>query len=397
MAERSRPGVGRSTRRGLVVGLLALLLLVGGTALPVTAQAPAREINVELILDASGSMAQRIGGETRMTIAKRVLREVIAAIPDREGINVGLRLYGHRGDNTLAGKAVSCRSSELVVPIEGVDREAIAERVEAAQATGWTPLARSLELAGEDFPPAAPGVVNAVVLVTDGLETCDSDPCAVAASLHASDIELTSHVVSFALDAEERQTLGCISENGGGLLLDAQEADELLEALFTILEELEVVERSGILELEAFGGLWPAASATCPGRASDADPAARPVSVRLDTSNRVELPVGVCELRWTNPSGTETRLEVAIEPGRVTWVRGALLELPQGAGQVYTIRDRAGLVVWEAPIEAEDRVWLLPGSYRLELLERVGDPVLVAADIDAPAGMIIRLSVAAKP
>jgi hypothetical protein len=46
-------------------------------------------------------MAQRIGGETRMTIAKRVLHDVIAAIPEREGVNVGFRLYGHRGDDVL--------------------------------------------------------------------------------------------------------------------------------------------------------------------------------------------------------------------------------------------------------------------------------------------------------
>ena len=148
-------------------------------------------------------MAQRIGGETRMAIAKRVLTDVIAAIPDREGINVGLRLYGHRGDNTAAGKAVSCRSSELVVPVDGVDREALEDAVDAARATGWTPLAASLEEAAADFPPAEPGVVNAVVLLTDGLETCDGDPCATAADLAASDIALTTHVVSFALEPAE--------------------------------------------------------------------------------------------------------------------------------------------------------------------------------------------------
>jgi hypothetical protein len=387
---RSRPRL----LAGLV--LVALLASLGG-GLPAAAQAPAREINVELILDASGSMAQRIGGESRMAIAKRVLKDVIGAIPDREGINVGFRLYGHRGDNTASGKAVSCRSSELLVPIEGLDREAIERHVDAARATGWTPLAHSLEQAAGDFAPAEAGVVNAVVLLTDGLETCDGDPCAVSGDLHDSAIALTSHVVSFALAPEEEAILSCIAENGGGLLLGAQDADELAAALFAILEELEVVLATGILELEAFGGVWPDATATCRGAVSDSRPAGALTTVRLDVTNRVEVPVGECRLAWPNPSGTTTRISVAIEPGRVTWVRGSLLELPQGSGETYTISDPSGLVVWDAPFEAFDRVWLLPGLYRLELAERVGDPVLIAADLQCLEGTVIRLSVGTEP
>ena len=352
---------------------------------------------MELILDASGSMAQTIGGETRMAIAKRVLRDVIAAIPEREGINVGFRLYGHRGDNSAAGKPVSCRSSELLVPIEGVDKAALEDAVDVARATGWTPLARSLELAGADFEPAEPGIVNAVVLVTDGLETCEGDPCAASAALNAADVSVTTHVVSFAQSAEERAILECISENGEGLLIGADDAEELAAALFTILEELEVVDATGILEIEAFGGVWPAATATCAGAVSDADPQGERVTVRLVETNRAEVPVGDCDLSWRNPSGTTTRLTVAIEPGRVTWVRGSLLELPHGAGETYALADAAGLVIWEAPVEAFDRVWLLPGLYRLELVERVGDPVLIQAEIEAIEGTVIRLSVGTQP
>jgi hypothetical protein len=395
MGPRWEPG--GLTRRSLL-GLVLLTLLAGPVAaLPAAAQEAGAEVNVELILDASGSMAQRIGGETRMTIAKRVLHDVIAAIPEREGVNVGFRLYGHRGDNSAAGKAVSCRSSELLVPIEGVDKAALEDAVDGARATGWTPLATSIRRAIGDFPPAERGVVNAVVLVTDGLETCDGDPCAAAAEAEASDVNLTSHVVSFAQSAEERAILECIAEAGDGLLLGADDADELAAALFRILEELEVVESTGILEIEAFGDVWPAATATCAGRVSDSDPEGDAVTVRFTRTNRAEVPVGACDLAWRNPSGTTTRLRVAIEPGRVTWVRGSLLELPQGAGESYAVADAAGLVVWEAPVEAFDRIWLLPGLYRIELAERVGDPVLIAAEIDAIEGTVIRLSVGTEP
>src|SRR5688572_6495501 len=58
--------------------------------------ASTKTVNVELILDASGSMAEVLpDGETRIAAAKRILRGVIEGLPDRDGINVGLRVYGH--------------------------------------------------------------------------------------------------------------------------------------------------------------------------------------------------------------------------------------------------------------------------------------------------------------
>src|SRR5687768_13277838 len=117
-------------RRGATV--LALLALVGtglsqiGLLVPRSAaaqqdqQGGARIVNVELILDLSGSMARDIGGgETRMQAAKRVMRDVIDALPVREGVNVGFRIYGHEGSNAEADREESCQSSDLVVPIEG--------------------------------------------------------------------------------------------------------------------------------------------------------------------------------------------------------------------------------------------------------------------------------------
>lgn len=214
---------------------------------------PSQTINVELILDVSGSMAQVIEtGETRMDAAKRVIREVIGAIPEQEGINVGLRIYGFGGDDTEAGRAESCQSSELVAPISCVDKELLLAEIQSLQPTGWTPLALSLERAREDFQ-AGENVTNAAVLITDGLETCDGDPCEVATALNTSDIRLITHVVGFALVPEEQAILGCIAEGGGGMLLGAANASELSTALFDILEELEVVQGTEFIGGTALG------------------------------------------------------------------------------------------------------------------------------------------------
>jgi hypothetical protein len=380
--------------------LLAVLLVLVGSASPnsqVALGQDASTVNVELVLDSSGSMAERIGGETRMQIAKRVLTQVVDAIPERPGINVGFRIYGHRGDNTQAGRAVSCRSSELLVPVDGVEKADIEGEIRAARPTGWTPLAYSIGRAARDFTPPGEGEVNAVVLVTDGLETCGGDPCAVSGALHASDVQLITHVVSFAQSGQERRTLRCVADNGGGLLLGADNADQLSEALFTILEELNVVSTTGFLEMEAFGDLWPAATATCTGVVSDADPAGERVVVSLADTNIVEVPVGDCQLTWTNPSGTRIRIGVTVEADRVTWVRGSVIEFPQGAGERYQVTDAAGIRVWDGPFETGDRIWVLPGVYRVELSPRTGDPILVWARLETLAGSVTSIHAGTEP
>lgn len=384
--------------------LLAAVALAGAALLPGTSGALAQSggephtVNVEIILDSSGSMRQTIGGESRMQIAKRVLKQVVAAIPDREGINVGFRIYGHLGDNTEAGRAESCRSSELVVPIEGVDRIALNDAIDLARPTGWTPLAYSLGRAGQDLPFADPGVKNAIVLLTDGLETCGGDPCAVSGALNSSSMAITTHVVGFALTDREQSTVACIADEGGGLLLGAQSADELTGALFTILEDVGVVNLTGFLELESVDGVWPDATAVCQGLVTDSNPDGDPVTVRFDRSNVQEVPVGRCDVAWTEQSGDVSRVRATIASDRLTRIRGGLLAFPQGAGERYVARASGGRVrMWDGPIEAGDRVWVRPGRYVVDLDPKVGDPILAWGEVDVSAGTVATIHAGTEP
>ena len=205
--------------------------------------ASTKTVNVELILDASGSMAEALPeGETRMAAAKRILRGVIEGLPEREGINVGLRVYGHLGNNTESGKSVSCRSSELLVPVAGLDKAALNAQVEAIQPTGWTPIAYALQQAAADFQPGGESITNAIVLVTDGEETCDppQQSCDAASTLHQGDVSVTTHVVGFALNPQQTELVRCIAEQGGGQLFGANDAAELGTAIGSALEGVGV-------------------------------------------------------------------------------------------------------------------------------------------------------------
>lgn len=242
--------------RLLIVLALIMGSLPGATTLVAQEAPPPPTVNVEIILDSSGSMANLTNtGEIRMDAAKRVLSEVINSIPEREGsINVGLRIYGHKGDNSEATKEESCAASELLVAVEGVNKTALLAAVDSAQPTGWTPLGRSIARAGKDLEKSPKASVNAVVVVTDGVETCDRDPVAEAAKIHQdSAIQATTYVIGFGTTPEEQAVLQGIADAGGGQLFGAGSGTELRAALFSVLEELQIVVGAGYVGGNAFG------------------------------------------------------------------------------------------------------------------------------------------------
>jgi plastocyanin len=234
----------------IIAGLsLVLSLLLGSLpfASSLTAAQAGKTINLEIIVDQSGSMAAATDtGVLRIDAAKNVLNEVIAQIPEAEGVNVGFRVYGHRGNNQPEGQAESCVSSDLLVPMQGVDKASLTAQVDALVPIGWTPLGYALEQAGADFTqPASEDVVNAIIMVTDGLETCGADPAAIAGTLKNSEAGITTHVIGFGTRPEELTILEAITQASGGQLLGSNNAGQLMNALFEILEELEVVAETG--------------------------------------------------------------------------------------------------------------------------------------------------------
>jgi hypothetical protein len=364
---------------------------------PAMAQA-AKSVNVELILDASGSMADvDASGQSRIEAAKQVLGSVIDQLPEREGVNVGFRVYGHKGNNTEAGKTESCKSTELKVPVQGVDKQALRGQVSSYQPVGWTPIALSLREAGKDFPAASPDTVNAVVLVTDGLETCGGDPCSASRALKTGASAVTTHVIGFALAEEEQANLQCIVDESGGLLLGAGNAAELSDALFQVLEELDVVVANGFLEIESIGGVFPKATIDGIQQATDSNPTAKPFTAKLTDSNKLELPSGKYDVHWANPSGQESHVTVDIEADKTTVIRGSILRFPHGSGEVYLLKDTAGTLIWQDQIQIGNYVWVVPGIYRLSLEELTGDAVLISMDVQTLPGAVTEIDVSTAP
>jgi len=195
--------------------------------------------SVEIIMDASNSMWGQIGGEAKITIARKVLAQIINGLPD--SMNVGLRVYGHRyGLND----AKACSDTELLVAIGPVAKTQLIETVNKIQLKGKTPLVISVLDAVKDFEKIPNGTI---ILVTDGIESCNGDIKSIAPAIKAASLELAVNIVGFDIkEAAARQELESIAQSTAGRYLDAKNAGELLSALEQTLKlEYVVLDEKG--------------------------------------------------------------------------------------------------------------------------------------------------------
>ena len=185
--------------------------------LPSLALADGRTI---IVLDGSGSMWGQIDGKPKLEIAREALAEVLKTIPaDAE---LGLIAYGHRSKG-------SCDDIEtLVAPATGT-APAIAAAADKMQFLGKTPLTDAVRRAAAKLHSTEEKAT--VVLITDGIETCEGDPCALAQELETSGVDFTAHVVGFGLTKDEGKQVACLAEDTGGQYITADDLDSLTVAL----------------------------------------------------------------------------------------------------------------------------------------------------------------------
>jgi Mg-chelatase subunit ChlD len=185
--------------------------------------------NVLFIFDASGSMNSKVEtGETRLQVAKSAVAYTLKELPS--GTKLGLMLYGHR-------RSKDCSDIELVSPIGANDASTIASRVGSLRALGETPIADALQQALHSFA-ALKGQVNRIVLVTDGIEECNGDPCAAAQAVRDSGLELKVDIVGFTLNEEQRKAISCVADITGGQYYEAKDVSGLKAALAAVKQQV---------------------------------------------------------------------------------------------------------------------------------------------------------------
>ena len=325
--------------------------------------------DVVIVYDGSGSMWGQIDGVAKVEIAREVIGDLIATWP--EDAKVGLMAYGHRREG-------DCSDIETLIAPGPLDRSAFVSTVNGVTPRGRTPLTESVRQAAELL--SYRDTQATVILISDGLETCQADPCALSAELAQQGVNFTAHVVGFDLTEEEHAGLACIAENTGGVFVPAQDANDLRDALALVQSAVDLEpllpsqpepepehEVDADIELEAPAAVLTGASFTVSWSSTidpqdyvtivpvGADQNTRGVyqRVRGDTENSLTAPAepGLYEVRYVQNEGARVLGSAPVEVVEAKVSISAPDEVTTGASFV---------VSWSSSIHPQDYVTIVP-------------------------------------
>ncbi|MCB0336023.1 MAG: VWA domain-containing protein, partial [Bdellovibrionales bacterium] len=205
--------------------VIALLALIGSLI------AESEKENVIIVLDASGSMWGQVNQEPKISIAKRVVQDLVNDWSLSS--DIGLIAYGHR-------RKGDCKDIETIIPVSSPDPAQFKKVLSSLSAKGKTPLSDAVENAAETLKYKENAAT--VILVSDGIETCDRDPCKLASALESSGVNFTTHVVGFDLSQEDQGKIRCIADNTGGKFLAAHDAESLKASMEEAIQEITQVK-----------------------------------------------------------------------------------------------------------------------------------------------------------
>lgn len=324
---------------------------------------PKGPMKVMVVMDSSGSMWGQIDGRSKRDIAREAVRAMVDSNPDLG--SAGLIAYGHR-------RKGDCKDIELMRSPGA--RVPLADAVDKLVPVGKTPLTAAVETAADALKIEENRAT--VILVTDGIETCDADPCAAGLSLEERGIDFTTHVIGFGLSADEGRQVACLAEETGGRYIEASNAGELSEALKSVAEAVESgppeaatatasIDGPETVEIgDSFSVSWDG-----PGTESDyvdiVPTGYKPTSGELSygytrhgnpATLRAPGEPGEYQLRyvWTAPQG---RTVLVTRPIIVTDAEVALMAEPTiGIGEPLTVD-------WRGPDNPSDYVDIVPRGY----------------------------------
>jgi Ca-activated chloride channel family protein len=180
------------------------------------------------ILDASNSMNLDWNNQTRMAAAKEVMIKSLDGLKNIPDLEIALRVYGHQ--SVVTNTYQDCQDTKLEVPFGPNNIDPIKLKIKGLQAKGATPIARSLEAAAADFPDTL--ARNFIILVTDGLESCDNDPCIIARKLKEKGVKVTPFVIGLGMDLSYLDKFECI-----GSYSDAESKEAFGNVLSNVLNK----------------------------------------------------------------------------------------------------------------------------------------------------------------
>ncbi|MBI2966287.1 MAG: VWA domain-containing protein [Bacteroidetes bacterium] len=178
-----------------------LIHLMAGAQPPLT--------RILFLFDASQSMLGEWQTGKKIDIAQRIMSKTLDSLQraGSKNLELALRLYGHQ--KQISPGQQDCDDTRLEVPFSKNNYEQIKTVLKNIYPKGTTPIARSLMRSSNDFPPCD-NCRNIIILITDGVEACDEDPCAASHELQQKGIILKPFVIGVGLDPNFIKTFECV-------------------------------------------------------------------------------------------------------------------------------------------------------------------------------------------
>jgi Ca-activated chloride channel family protein len=184
--------------------LLSWLLLFAALAGYAQKTKPSKT-RILFLLDASGSMYAKMDNDSRINVAKRLLSKSIDSLSKEKNVEIALRVYGH----TSPPNQRNCKDTRLEVPFKANNFDEVKKRIQSITPKGTTLIAHSLLQSAYDFPKE-PNTRNVIVLITDGIEECQGDPCAVSEALQSQGVILKPFIIGIGSTVEFRKAFDCV-------------------------------------------------------------------------------------------------------------------------------------------------------------------------------------------
>ncbi len=159
------------------------------------------------VFDGSQSMYGRWESGTKIDIAQKLMAQMLDSLESLKSdkFQLGLRVYGHQ----RPVPPQDCNDTKLEVPLGFNNFGKIKKTLRGIKPKGTTPIARSLLRSANDFIPCST-CRNIIILITDGVESCDEDPCAASRLLQKQGIILKPFVIGIGLDKGFQESFSCV-------------------------------------------------------------------------------------------------------------------------------------------------------------------------------------------
>ncbi len=206
--------------------LLLALVMFAATASNGQGAAKDPPTRILFLFDASQSMFAKWQSDTKFEVAKKLLGEIVDSLQKVDNLELALRVYGHQKPYPPQ----DCDDTKLEVPFGRFNGYDIKKKLGTITPSGTTPIALSLQACGKDFPGRMGR--NIIILITDGIEECNGDPCAVSAQLQQKGVILKPFVIGLGMNKDFAREFECV-----GNYYDAAEEQAFKNILGVVISQ----------------------------------------------------------------------------------------------------------------------------------------------------------------